>query len=516
MSRLTLSRCDLPWLLALGLVAAVLGLRFVDWPLNRDITAYGTIAAELDHGARLYADVWDLKPPGIFVAFLAARRAISDQTTQIFLLKLFPMLVVLGAVFAASRAAGFGRSAALTAGAFWVLLSVNLDLQLQEPNTEAFINACSAVAFVLLLRLGPRRGAGGALVVGLLFAIACLFKTVAIAIAAAVGLAYLVLPRAGEPTAQRARNLLYMTLAGAATLAAVVAYFVATARGHEFREAMIDAGSAYAGDLWANVRQALTFQPIVGRRSPLLGAAVATAPWLALAGIAGWWDRPRARSWLLLGAWGFGALVAVGLPGHFYRHYFQFLVPPVCLAIGWLAATPLTLRTPALRRLPLVAAALAGLGLALLESRPFRSTVDQTLAGTYQVMYLQTQRMARRLALALRPEETLYQWGEESGLYWYSGRRPPASVLTFVLLGGPQAVRLTRQSLASLAARPPDLVVAANYTLGNGRGHPVFEWVQERYEPVRPRLESERRYFTFFVPRGSGPEFLARIGAERP
>jgi hypothetical protein len=58
--------------------------------------------------------------------------------------------------------------------------------------------------------------------------------------------------------------------------------------------------------------------------------------------------------------------------------------------------------------------------------------------------------------------------------------------------------------------------VAANYALESGIGHPVFEWVRERYIPVMPGLENERRYFTFFVPKGSGPEFLGRVGAGPP
>jgi len=516
MPEIMTSRSALSWLLVLGIGAALLSLRFVDWPLNRDITTYATIAGELDHGARLYVDVWDLKPPGVFATYLAARWAIPDQTTQVFLLRLIPTLIVLVALFLAAGAAGFGRTAAVTAGALWVLLSVNIDLQMQEPNTELFINACCTVAFVMLLRLAPTQGIQRALGIGLLFAVACLFKTVAITIAAAVGLAYLVLPQSDDPAAQRARKLLLMASSGATALAGVVAYFVATGRIDEFREAMIDAGSAYAGDLWPNVWQGLTLHAIVGDRPPLVSVALASAPWLALACIAVWWDRPRSRSWLLLGAYGFGALVAVGLPGHFYRHYFQLLVPPFCLAIGWLAATALPSRSALLRRAPLLVAAVACLSLALLEARAYRTSVDEALAGTYQNIYLQTQRMARRLAQALRPDEILYQWGEESGLYWYSGRRPPASVLTFPMLAGPQADRLTRQSLASIAARPPDLIVAANYMLDNGEGHPVFEWVREHYVPVKPRIETERKYFTLLVPKGSGPEFLTRIGAIPP
>lgn len=70
--------------------------------------------------------------------------------------------------------------------------------------------------------------------------------------------------------------------------------------------------------------------------------------------------------------------------------------------------------------------------------------------------------------------------------------------------------------MASLTARPPDPVIAANYALDSGKSHPVWDWVQEHYLPVKPRRENERKYFTFYVPKGSGLEFLARMGAGPP
>ena len=80
---------------------------------------------------------------------------------------------------------------------------------------------------------------------------------------------------------------------------------------------------------------------------------------------------------------------------------------------------------------------------------------------------------------------------------------------------GPQAERLSRQSLASLTAHPPALVVASNYMLDDGVGHPVFEWIRAHYVPALPQRDPERRYFMFFVPSGSSADFVARVGAER-
>ena len=247
-----------------------------------------------------------------------------------------------------------------------------------------------------------RRGWSQAAVIGLLFAVACLFKTVALAIAGSLGVTYLLLPRPGETVARRFPALLIMAFTGAATLAAVGGYFALTQRSDELREAMIDASSAYAGDVWDNVRHAFTMSPVLGQRGLLLTLAIVVAPWLAFAALAAW-DRERVRSWVLLGAsYTFGAVVAVGLPGNFYRHYFQLLVPPFCLVLGGVAALVLPSRLEGVRHAPLLAVAAIGLGLAAFETRVYVRSVDAQLEGTYQDIYMQTQRMSRRLNRQLR------------------------------------------------------------------------------------------------------------------
>ena len=70
----------------LCLVLGLLGLNFYDWPPNRDITTYATIAQELINGKELYVDVWDFKPPAIFATYMIAQWLISSKPLQILLL----------------------------------------------------------------------------------------------------------------------------------------------------------------------------------------------------------------------------------------------------------------------------------------------------------------------------------------------------------------------------------------------------------------------------------------------
>jgi hypothetical protein len=231
---------------------------------------------------------------------------------------------------------------------------------------------------------------------------------------------------------------------------------------------------------------------------------------------------------VLLGAYAFSALIAVALPGYFYAHYFQLLVPPLCLGFGWLATAfakrggaVLVRGTPALVVLCLAV-------LIVFEARSYLMPAETALhnvgtprrgplSGTYhQELYLETQELGRRLGGTLHGDEMLYQWGEESGLYWYSGKRPPATVSRWVLISGPQAGRLTQQTLKSLMARPPDLVVVvANRVLEHGRSHPVFEWIRLHYHSMRPTRSDERKFFTFFVSKDASADLVRRVGVDQ-
>ena len=67
------ARLPVVLLLLLGLVAGtVLRTPLLDLPLERDEGAYAVVATEMLRGAVPYRDVWDHKPPGVYVAYAAA------------------------------------------------------------------------------------------------------------------------------------------------------------------------------------------------------------------------------------------------------------------------------------------------------------------------------------------------------------------------------------------------------------------------------------------------------------
>jgi hypothetical protein len=119
-------------LLALFAATAGLATKFIGWPLNRDITTYATIAQELLKGKQLYVDVWDIKPPAIYVTYMFAQWVIPTKLMQIFILDLVPTLVVLTALVYSARAAGFPWTAGVYSGLVWVVFSGDIVFRLRS------------------------------------------------------------------------------------------------------------------------------------------------------------------------------------------------------------------------------------------------------------------------------------------------------------------------------------------------------------------------------------------------
>ena len=94
---------------------AVARLRFIrdlpDW----DVATYALIGHELSHGERLYADIWDMKPPGIFASFaLAEWITRGSHEWSAYLVSVVASIVTTIAIYFAGKALS-GRAAGLWA-----------------------------------------------------------------------------------------------------------------------------------------------------------------------------------------------------------------------------------------------------------------------------------------------------------------------------------------------------------------------------------------------------------------
>ena len=162
---------------------------FFDPPWVNDEGTYFAVATSMAHGYRLYARIWENKPPGIYLLFEAVYRQFGTSLISVRVAALLAVCVSTTCAFLIARhllteAAGAG--AALFVGLFFGTPF----LEGTTANAEVFTSAlCALGVYFWFVRGWP-------LLAGVAVALAILFKSVAAFDAAAIGLWLLIHDRA--------------------------------------------------------------------------------------------------------------------------------------------------------------------------------------------------------------------------------------------------------------------------------------------------------------------------------
>jgi hypothetical protein len=516
-------------LFALALLIAAARLHTFHEPLERDLTTYALIGRGLLEGRALYADLWDHKPPAVHLTYAAAVAVAGCGPGALYLLSVAAAVATLLGVYRAAAAICGGPASGLWAAGFWALLSGDLDLQANQPNTEVFLNAALVWAFALLLA-ADRGGAAAArraaavrrvLLVGGLLALASLYKQVALATAALFWCAHIACAAARTGRRRAFGEALGMAAVVAAAWAATAAVFRATGTYDAFVEAVFTYNRQYAGSLGQNLA-ALFRVPVVlpdglGFAAPLawlalFGAAAAAVPWRAGGAADGGSSASRVRRGALLAAFAAGTLIAVVLPGQFHPHYYQLYLPPLAIAAGAGVGALARRAGPRGGVLATTAGALAVLLLVQHQLPFYRLPPEDWSRRKYGETFVESETVARTVRGLLGPGETLFEWGAETGLYFYSGRSPASGVFyAYPLLTPPSpSRRLDARVIRDLDAAPPELFVihtAAVYGRRPGASYPVLDWFARRYRPL-PGRERQGSYL-FYARRGGALEARA-------
>src|SRR5438067_5072390 len=389
-------------------------------PLERDLTTYAAIAHEMLGGKTLYTDLWDHKPPAIYLTYAAAEVIAGYGRDSIFLLNISGAFATLVACYFAGSAAGAGRLGGLVAAMLWALASGDLPIEGNQPNTEVFINVLLTSGFAILMRAEKRDvGLRAALLIGLSFAAASLYKNIAVVEAALVALAYFAWP-AADSRKKALVNVVIIAVIGALAWGLVFGYFAAQGQGKAFTEAVFTYNAYYSGSIWQNLGHAVTW--------PRVSADVLVALFplaiLSLAGtILGLIFGPR-RPWIFLLTFAIATHIAVLLPGRFFPHYYQLWLLPLVIGAGWSISLLKRVLPGVSSPLAYIIAAAACGTLLMLEIPYYFLSPEIWSVQKYGRIFLESERVAQQIEHLLPPGATLYEWGNESGFYFTIKRKP--------------------------------------------------------------------------------------------
>jgi hypothetical protein len=506
-------------------------------PLEADLVTYAAMGHELASGKHLYTDVWDVKPPGLYVTYELGELVAGYGDSEMFFLGLTAALLTLLGVYACGAA--LGRWAGLVAAAFWTALSGALVLQANQPNSEVFINTMYVAAFALvLLHRGERPAWGRAFAAGLLFGVGSTYKPVVVFLAVVVAAAHLVAPPPGLSRRQALVEVALMGLGGAVVWGAIFGYAAASGQWAIYVATNVGANSHRSTGLLFNLYRYLREGKIFPR--PLLFVL----PLIALVGLAavrGLRRGPR-REWILFVALVVGVhLMIFTQGGAFHPHSYQMWLPVLAIGAGWATAVFAGDRAPApagfFKRHRGSLAVAATFAIVLVHEVPnYFQPANEWARRKYGPTVLDEAPFARAVAALLRPSETLFNYGDGGLFYYYGKLRPTTPTLWSGHLLNETSLgqSLTDATLSRLRQNPPDLFVVdkdwavpppkppavaglAMRLLASGieldhrlswDESPVYKWALENYQPWPQdgHLAFHLPRYQLFVRRGSDLE----------
>jgi dolichyl-phosphate-mannose-protein mannosyltransferase len=369
--------------------------------LDGDEAIYGSIAALMNLGGRLYAEGGvDNKPPGIFWVYAATfHLAGAYQMTAIHALGLVVMLATCGILFIIGRSLS-GMRAGLLAALIYGILTGAGNPRLLASNTELFMMLPLTASVLLMLR---RQWLWS----GALLAVAGAFRQVAAINLLLVPVAIILL----EPSPRRIRTLGSFVGGLAGSLLAGAALLAATGSFSGFWEWTIRTLSGYASLNWTPSLVLMRAQDSV---VPFVLSSVVV--WAAAIAFAWRWKRQPPAAQLMV-AW-----LAISIPGslaggHLSWHYFIQLMGPLALLAAF--AIDRALETP--KRRWVAAAAVAGLALPMLGWGAFDLVADP-LTYDFRAPVPPHQTVAAYIRGHTRPADRVFVWGDWPALYVESDR----------------------------------------------------------------------------------------------
>lgn len=449
---------------------------------GRDQSIYAVVADGILHGKMPYRDVWDFKPPGIYLVYALAQAAFGKTMLASRLLEVIGLVAM---VFGFRALAGsfFGsRRVGVIGGALAALIHAQLEFW-HTGQPETYGAYLTVAALVLTVGdVGQKRRVLSWTLVGMLFGAAFLLKP-PLGGGAIVCAAYLA---RGEyrRTGERLSALWPFVVVGLASfvpIALVALWFRARGAWDALYWTMFEFTPGYTKLGWSGRGAAEMFywalEEVFFRFSALAAAGV-----IAAIVIRPMHSREREGIFLLLGVISVH-LAGIAMQGKFFQYHYAATLPLVAFIAG-LGLYKLWRRVLAGGAGGILAYAsfivvAASMRIAV---RDLGSFWDRSILRTGYLLHLSgihsrelldrelykvadynldaDREVALDVARRTRPGARIFVWGFEPGIYWMSDREPASRFIYDVAQRVQwERERARRELMDDLSANPPEAIV---------------------------------------------------------
>ncbi|MBE9531750.1 MAG: glycosyltransferase family 39 protein, partial [Proteobacteria bacterium] len=388
---------------------------------------------------QLYTYLLDHHPPGTYVLFMLTELIFGYSAPGIIYMGTFFSLVTMLFIFLFIRVVANTKTA-LAGALFWALASNSISLEANLPNTELYMNAFTMIALWAFVRFGTENRRGLALT-GLCFAIASIFKMVAIFPLLAVAL-YLIIEefkKGGEKRfASSIRKLTDLAIPGFILWTLVFFYFIILGRFSDFWEAVFIFNRAYSESVTQNIFYYFTTAKELFHHSQIEIAALALFSILFLILSAFRRSAYGPVRWPFFILLLLGTMVEVASPGYFFAHYYQLFVPLFSIMAALLLFELYnTLKERAVSgalTLVIIAGLIPALTLGFYQAKFLKMSVTEISQKKYTPIFMESYELAKYIKERTEPCETIYLYGQDTGVYYYSQRRAATGIIFVTIL----------------------------------------------------------------------------------
>ncbi|MEP7053401.1 MAG: glycosyltransferase family 39 protein [Pseudomonadota bacterium] len=429
-------------------VIAFSAVQILTYSFGRDQSIYALVGDGILHGKMPYRDLWDFKPPGIFLVYALAQGVFGHSMLSV---RIVEVLGLIGLVFAFMRFAEtfFERPrAGLIGGAVAALIHAQLDFW-HTAQPEVFGGYLTFAALILATsRVHPQRRRYGVWIgTGLLFGLAFLFKP-PLGGGAFVCAAYLT-KREQQRIGSSARALYAVLVVGAsAVLPIVLCAFWFWARGAwpALHWTLAEFTPGYTALGWAN-RSASGMLYYALEEAFFKFSALAAAGVLAMASITPIHSREREGTFLVLGIIAM-QIAGVAMQGKFFPYHYAATLQLIgflaglglyklwrrcvvgglggALAFASFVVIACEMRT-ATRDLPQEYSERALLRLRYafhLEPYKSREAIDRDCAYVADFNLQADRDVGLEVRSRTGSADRIFVWGFEPAIYWFAEREP--------------------------------------------------------------------------------------------
>ncbi|MEO6603898.1 MAG: glycosyltransferase family 39 protein, partial [Polyangiaceae bacterium] len=484
----------LPWVA--WAVIAFCAVQILTFSFGRDQTIYSLVGEGVLHGKMPYRDLWDFKPPGIFLVFALAQGLFGRDMVAIRVLEVIGMLA---SVFGFMRLADtfFERPrVGLIGGAVAALLQAELEFW-HTAQPEVFGGYLTLAAIVLATAPPHQRRRGWVWFgTGVLFGLAFLFKPPLGGGALVCG-AYLA-KREQQRTGSTKNALFSMLVVGASAALPIVLcglWFWARGAWPALHWTLAEFTPGYTALGWKD-RQAAGMLYYALEEAFFKFSALAAAGVIAMAAISPLHGREREGTFLVLGIIAI-QIAGVAMQGKFFPYHYAATLQLISFLAGlglyklwrrcmnggfggvlaWLSfvAIAVSMRT-ASRDLPqdYSERALMRLKYALrLAPYASREAADRELSWVADFSLAADRDVGLEVRSRTRSADTIFVWGFEPSIYWFSERAPASRFIYDVPQRSEWQKDYARRELMNdlVKNRPAMIIVQHNDVFPSVTGH---------------------------------------------